>query len=223
AAPALRVPRERRARGSTQGDPAQAGAAAAEPVRRVPVEVRAAAGQAQDGRRHPPRARRLIPMPADAALYLGLISGTSADGIDAALVRFEPALEVLATATTAYPGGLRDEVLALTRADAAIPLDSLGRLDTALGACFADAALDLLRQAAIAPAEVRAIGSHGQTVRHRPDGALPFTLQLGDPSVIAERTGIATIADFRRADVAAGGQGAPLAPAFHAAVLGCDD
>ncbi len=162
-------------------------------------------------------------MPADAALYLGLISGTSADGIDAALVRFEPALEVLATATTAYPGGLRDEVLALTRADAAIPLDSLGRLDTALGACFADAALDLLRQAAIAPAEVRAIGSHGQTVRHRPDGALPFTLQLGDPSVIAERTGIATIADFRRADVAAGGQGAPLAPAFHAAVLGCDD
>src|SRR5690606_23565370 len=132
-------------------------------------------------------------------------------------------LEVLATATTAYPGGLRDEVLALTRADAAIPLDSLGRLDTALGACFADAALDLLRQADIAPAEVRAIGSHGQTVRHRPDGALPFTLQLGDPSVIAERTGITTIADFRRADVAAGGQGAPLAPAFHAAVLGCDD
>src|SRR5690606_34135374 len=115
--------------------------------------------------------------------------------------------------------GLRDRVLALTRADAAIPLDVLGRLDTALGACFAEAALDLLRAAGVDPRAVHAIGSHGQTVRHRPDGALPFTLQLGDPAVIAERTGILTVADFRRADIAAGGQGAPLAPAFHAAVL----
>jgi anhydro-N-acetylmuramic acid kinase len=162
-------------------------------------------------------------MAADPALYLGLISGTSADGIDAALVGFEPGLRVLATATTPYRTDLRDQVLALTRSDAAIPLDALGRLDTALGACFADAALELLRGAPVDPARVRAIGSHGQTVRHRPDGALRFTLQLGDPTVIAERTGIRTIADFRRADVAAGGQGAPLAPAFHAAQFGGAD
>lgn len=158
-------------------------------------------------------------MTTEPALYLGLISGTSADGIDAALVRFEPEVDVLATATSAYPVELRDAVLALTRADAAVPLDALGRLDVALGHCFADAALGLLQHANFAAHDIRAIGSHGQTVRHRPDGALPFTLQLGDPSVIAERTGITTIADFRRADVAAGGQGAPLAPAFHAAAL----
>ena len=84
---------------------------------------------------------------------------------------------------------------------------------------FADAALALLREANVAPNTITALGSHGQTVCHRPSGPLPFTLQLGDPNVIAERTGIVTVADFRRADVAAGGQGAPLLPALHAAVL----
>jgi len=153
------------------------------------------------------------------SLYLGLISGTSADGIDAALVRFEPRLHVLAARTTAYPAALRTRVLALATANAAIALDDYGRLDVAIGEHFAAAAVELLREAGVARSDVAAIGSHGQTVRHRVGGAHPFTLQIGDPSVIAERSGIPTIADFRRADVAAGGQGAPLLPALHAAVF----
>ncbi|GAA0710644.1 anhydro-N-acetylmuramic acid kinase [Dokdonella soli] len=158
-------------------------------------------------------------MAASASLYLGLISGTSADGIDAALVRFEPRLQVIAAQTMPYPDSLRERVLALATSRAAITLDDYGRLDVEIGEHFADTAQALLRAAGIGPSAVSAIGSHGQTVRHRPHGALPFTLQIGDPSVIAERTGILTVADFRRADLAAGGQGAPLLPALHAAVF----
>jgi anhydro-N-acetylmuramic acid kinase len=154
-----------------------------------------------------------------ASLHLGLISGTSADGIDAALVRFEPRLEVIGASTTPYPDELRQRLLALTSTKAAIALDDYGALDVAVGACFADAALSLLRETGTDRTQVAAIGSHGQTVRHRPGGEHPFTLQIGDASVIAERTRITTIADFRRADVAAGGQGAPLLPALHAALF----
>jgi anhydro-N-acetylmuramic acid kinase len=152
-------------------------------------------------------------------LYLGLISGTSADGIDAVLVRFAPRLEVIAARTFAYPDGLRARIVALARSVATITLDDLGRLDVAIGERFADAALAVLRDAGIGAREVAALGSHGQTVCHRPNGPHPFTLQLGDPNVIAERTGVVTVADFRRADMAAGGQGAQLLPALHAAVL----
>ncbi|MEO5558595.1 MAG: anhydro-N-acetylmuramic acid kinase [Dokdonella sp.] len=152
-------------------------------------------------------------------LWLGLISGTSADGIDAALVRFEPQLEVVGSHTLPYPTALRERVIALARSHASIALDDYGRLDVEIGECFATAALSVLRDCGVKAASVAAIGSHGQTVCHRPTGPHPFTLQIGDPSVIAERTGIATIADFRRADVAAGGQGAPLLPALHAAVF----
>jgi anhydro-N-acetylmuramic acid kinase len=155
-----------------------------------------------------------------SGLFLGLISGTSADGIDVALVRFEPSLEVLAANTVAYPPLVRERLLALTAANAAISLDEFGALDIAVGECFADAALALLAQSGTACSAVRAIGSHGQTVRHRPLGRYPFSLQIGDAAVIAERTGICTVADFRRADIAAGGQGAPLAPAFHAYAFG---
>lgn len=128
-------------------------------------------------------------------------------------------LRVVAARTYAYPLALRDRVLALARANAAVALDDFGHLDVEIGECFAEAALALLREAGVAPEAVAAIGSHGQTVCHRPGGAHPFTLQIGDPNVIAERTGIATVADFRRADVAAGGQGAPLLPALHAAIF----
>ncbi len=175
-------------------------------------------------------------------LFLGLISGTSADGIDAALVRFDrvaehavtatnasrlmslpldsgAAMQVVAAETFRYPPEIRTRLLALTAADAAISLDELGALDVAVGACFADAAMALLARAGMSTAAIRAIGSHGQTIRHRPSGPHPFSLQIGDATVIAERTGILTVADFRRADVAAGGQGAPLAPAFHAAAF----
>lgn len=156
---------------------------------------------------------------ADARLYLGLISGTSADGIDAALVHFGPAPEVIAARTFAYPDTLRAQTLALARADASMSLAAYGHLDAAIGANFADAARGLLRAAGIAAGAVTAIGAHGQTVCHQPHGPQPFSLQLGDPNVIAERTGITTVADFRRADIAAGGEGAPLLPALHAAVL----
>jgi anhydro-N-acetylmuramic acid kinase len=154
-----------------------------------------------------------------APLYLGLISGTSADGIDVALVRFATHPDVVATRTFGYPDEVRAGVVALARNAAAITLDAYGHLDAAIGACFADAALALLHDARIDAREVAALGSHGQTVCHRPNGPDPFTLQLGDPNVIAERTGIVTVADFRRADLAAGGQGAPLLPALHAAML----
>jgi anhydro-N-acetylmuramic acid kinase len=107
-------------------------------------------------------------------------------------------------------------------------LDEIGTLDVRVAATFADAAQALLERAGVPAGAVRAIGSHGQTVRHRPagatfDGHMPFSWQLGDPSLIAERCGIATVADFRPRDVAAGGLGAPLVPAFHAAVLRAPD
>ncbi len=152
-------------------------------------------------------------------LYLGLISGTSADGIDAALVSFEPALELHAALTVPYPPALRADILALARSEAQVSLDSLGRLDSRVGEAFAQAARALMQEAGVTAESVRAIGSHGQTVCHRPDGAHGFTMQLGDPTRIAEATGITVVADFRRRDIAAGGQGAPLACAFHAAML----
>jgi anhydro-N-acetylmuramic acid kinase len=152
-------------------------------------------------------------------LYLGLISGTSADGIDAALVRFAPRMQVIAARTFAYPDDLRARILALARSAAAVTLEAYGRLDVELGGQFAEAALALLRKARVDAREIVALGSHGQTVCHRPSAPHPFTLQMGDPNVIAERTGIVTVADFRRADMAAGGQGAPLLPALHATML----
>ena len=155
-----------------------------------------------------------------ATLYLGLISGTSVDGIDAALVSFEqPAPQLHAALTHPWPEELRQQILAIAQGDAAIGMDALGHLDVALGRCFADAAQRLLHESGTLARLVRAIGSHGQTLRHRPVGEFPFTLQMGDPSAIAEHCAIDVVADFRRADVAAGGQGAPLLPAVHAMLL----
>ncbi|KAF1687065.1 anhydro-N-acetylmuramic acid kinase [Pseudoxanthomonas broegbernensis] len=157
-------------------------------------------------------------------LFIGLISGTSADGIDAALVEFPGAnategLRLHAARVHAWAPALRERLVALGQGGEPASLDELGRLDVQVAQAFATAALALLEDAGVASARVAAIGSHGQTARHRPHGDAPFTMQLGDGSVIAERTGIATVADFRRRDVAAGGQGAPLVPAFHAALL----
>ena len=153
-------------------------------------------------------------------LYIGLISGTSADGIDAALASFEPAPRLHASLTAPYPAALRRRILDLAEGDGRIALDELGTLDVEIARAFAGAATRLLDSAGLPSSAIRAIGSHGQTVRHRPALATPYTLQLGDPNVIAEKTGILTVGDFRRRDVAAGGQGAPFAPAFHAAMLG---
>ena len=155
----------------------------------------------------------------ETGLFLGLISGTSVDGIDAALVRFSPAPELVAAHTYPLDDPLVEQVLRLSQARSEVLLDDVGRLDTALGEALAAAALRLLSECGVAAADVTAIGSHGQTLRHQPEGAFPFTMQLGDASVIAERCSITTVADFRRRDVAAGGHGAPLVPAFHAATL----
>ncbi|SEI74135.1 anhydro-N-acetylmuramic acid kinase [Frateuria terrea] len=155
------------------------------------------------------------------ALYLGLISGTSADGVDVALVSFDDGMPQLRAALThPWPSALRERVLALAQDLSAFSLDTFGGLDVAIGRHFAEAAQALLDTSGTAGAAVRAIGSHGQTVRHRPAGENPFTLQIGDPTVIAETCGVDVVADFRRADVAAGGQGAPLLPAVHAMLLG---
>jgi anhydro-N-acetylmuramic acid kinase len=156
-----------------------------------------------------------------ASLYLGLISGTSVDSIDATLIHFDDGRpEMRASLSHPWPTRIRHQILALAQGEAAFDLDAFGRLDVEIAHCFADAALEVLEQSRTAAHTVRAIGSHGQTVRHRPTGKYPFTLQLGDPSVIAERCRIDVVADFRRADVAAGGQGAPLLPALHAMLLG---
>lgn len=157
--------------------------------------------------------------------YLGLISGTSADGIDAALVRFDGGetsplqAELIAARTLPWQPDVRARLVWLGQGGALDSLDELGELDAQVGEAFADAALALLGEAGIPPSQVAAIGSHGQTVRHRPYVAHPFSLQIGDASRIVERTGITTIADFRRRDIAAGGHGAPLLPALHHALL----
>ena len=122
--------------------------------------------------------------------------------------------------TFAWDEATRTRLVALGQGADTVSLDALGALDATVALAFADAALALLQDAGVPRGRVRAIGSHGQTIRHRPQADPPFTWQLGDGNVIAERSGIDTVADFRRRDVAAGGQGAPLMPAFHAALLG---
>jgi len=149
-------------------------------------------------------------------LYIGLMSGTSMDGIDAALVRFaDSGLDILQALQHDYPEDLRRR-LVVSRSDTSLrSCDDVPGLHHDVGLCFRDAARALLDLAKINPSEVTAIGSHGQTLRHEPDSTEPFSLQIGDANLIAKGTGITTIADFRRADIELGGQGAPLAPAFH--------
>jgi anhydro-N-acetylmuramic acid kinase len=146
---------------------------------------------------------------------VGLISGTSADGVDAVLVEVAGSgthvqVEALAFQTVALPDEVRQGIFTLFGNDASV--DELCRLNFALGEVFAQAALAVIAAAGLRPEQVDLIGSHGQTVRHLPDGDWPSTLQIGEPAVIAQRTGITTIADFRPADMAVGGQGAPLVP-----------
>lgn len=149
-------------------------------------------------------------------LYVGLMSGTSLDAVDAVLVQFEPHFELAAHYSHSLDPGLRQRILRLTQ-PGQDGIDALGALDVELGELFAQCVLELLRTNDVPSRDVAAIGSHGQTLRHRPQ--LGFTLQAGDPTRIAEATGITTIADFRRRDIAAGGQGAPLVPAFHHALF----
>ena len=159
-----------------------------------------------------------------SSLYVGLMSGTSMDGIDAALVDCAGGkVRLLATHEHPMPETVRQAIAAISH-DGDSEIERLGVLDRELGALFSDAVQALLACANRQAAEIAAIGSHGQTIRHRPPSAghspaTAFTLQIGDPNSIAEHTGITTVADFRRRDIAAGGEGAPLAPAFHAAAF----
>lgn len=148
--------------------------------------------------------------------YIGLMSGTSVDGVDAALVSIPEDGRPVLVATHSYsiPAAIRGEIQALMQSGAD-EIERLGELDMALGELFAEAANAVIEQAGLDNKKIHAIGSHGQTLRHRPRAPRPFTLQIGNPSVIAERTGITTVADFRARDIAAGGEGAPLVPAFH--------
>ena len=155
----------------------------------------------------------------DVALYIGLMSGTSMDAVDAALVTFgDGSASTVATRSASIPDDLGRELHALAQDPSGAAL-RFWNADARLGAVFACAAIELLDAAGVDARDVTAIGSHGQTVYHAPGAATPLTVQLGDPSIIAERTGITTVADFRRRDVAAGGEGAPLAPGFHRAVF----
>ncbi len=149
-------------------------------------------------------------------LYLGLISGTSMDAIDAALVDFGTSpLSLVAASAAALDPTLKARITAVIESPEHASLDEIGQLDVAVAREFAASALGLLGRARLEPSAVAAIGSHGQTLRHRPDLPFPFTWQIGDPNALAELTGITVVGDFRRRDVAAGGQGAPLLPVFH--------
>jgi anhydro-N-acetylmuramic acid kinase len=150
-------------------------------------------------------------------LFAGLMSGTSLDGADAALVDFSSgAPRTVAFATVPFSRDLRARILALCE-PGSDSLDLAGKVTLELAALYARAVEDALAAGGVARSDVVAIGCHGQTVRHRPD--LGFTIQLNDPARLAELTGIDVAADFRRRDMAAGGQGAPLVPAFHDAVF----
>lgn len=152
-----------------------------------------------------------------SALYVGVMSGTSLDGADAALVDFAAASpRTLGFASEPFPAALRESLLALS-APGRDGLDLAGSISMELSDIYARAVHAVLRAARVEPRAIRAIGVHGQTVRHRPRQG--FTIQLNDPARVAERTGIDVVADFRRRDMAAGGQGAPLVPAFHEAVF----
>jgi len=153
-------------------------------------------------------------------LFLGMISGTSIDGVDAVLAEIgDTDFRIVGANTTPFPADLHARLRKLVEVPRA-ELRDLGALDVAVGRFFAECALALIASSGLRPEDVAAIGSHGQTVYHEPLGAEPFSLQLGDPNVIAALTGSTTVADFRRLDVALGGQGAPLVPAFHAWAFG---
>jgi anhydro-N-acetylmuramic acid kinase len=160
---------------------------------------------------------------ASEQYFIGILSGTSMDAVDTVLADFSqkpPAL--ICTHSEPLPDCLHRNILALCE-DKPVSLRILGETDINIGKVFAEAVNNLLIKADIVPERIIAIGSHGQTVQHQPEAEPPFTLQLGDPNTIAELTGITTVADFRRKDVAAGGQGAPLTPVFHQAFFACED
>ena len=152
---------------------------------------------------------------APSEIYIGLMSGTSLDGVDIAIVDFaQDPPTLLHYNSHPYDQSLRQRIRDITVSGTA-NLDNLCQLDVELGNTYAQIVNRAIEATKLDSTQIRAVGNHGQTIRHSPDSDLPYTLQIGDPNIIAAKTGITTVADFRRKDMALGGQGAPLAPAFH--------
>ncbi|MBL1320507.1 MAG: anhydro-N-acetylmuramic acid kinase [Methylophaga sp.] len=156
--------------------------------------------------------------------YIGVMSGTSLDGIDVAITTLEPsgAFQFIAAQTFPFPEQLHQK-LQLLITDQHCNLQDLGEIDIALGQLIGKSINQLLNTHQLSSNDIEAIGSHGQTLFHSPSGEFPFSLQIGDANVIAEITGITTVADFRQRDIATGGQGAPLVPAFHQALFSAEN
>ncbi|MDD9805541.1 MAG: anhydro-N-acetylmuramic acid kinase [Gammaproteobacteria bacterium] len=152
------------------------------------------------------------------AIYLGALSGTSLDSVDVAAVDFDGGATLIAFASRPIDRAVAQRITNLQSGHA--PLSELARLDCELGHLFADAVLGLIEDQSLAAGAIEAVGLHGQTLLHRPDDDCPYSVQIGDPNIVAARTGLTTVADFRRADIALGGQGAPLTPAFHRELFG---
>ncbi len=151
--------------------------------------------------------------------YVGVMSGTSVDGLDIAVVDMSTGAPFITESTTvALPDTLAASLVGLN-SPGENEIDRAGACDAAFGEFIGRAVLGCLETWRISTSDIRAIGCHGQTIRHRPDSTPPFTMQIGDPNRVAETTGIDTVADLRRRDMAAGGQGAPLAPLFHDALF----
>lgn len=153
-------------------------------------------------------------------LYIGLMSGTSLDGIDAVLVDLTSTrTHLIGTHQHAFPDPLRKKLCKICVGETSFSPLEFGLLDNQLGELFASSVTALLEKYDYGASDIEAIGCHGQTIFHQPNPPASFTIQLGNPHIIAERTNITTVADFRRRDIAAGGQGAPLAPLFHEAAF----
>lgn len=151
--------------------------------------------------------------------YIGVMSGTSLDGVDVVLAAIDDKMVAQqASLTWPMPIPLKEAVLSICQGQP-LTLSQLGQLDTRLGKLFAEAVLALMAREHLSAKDIVAIGCHGQTIWHEPTGDAPHTLQIGDNNQIAALTGVTVVGDFRRRDIALGGQGAPLVPAFHHALL----
>lgn len=148
------------------------------------------------------------------------MSGTSMDGIDTVLIELEGKYsKVLGKLEKKYPEELRCQLINISQDWENTNIDQLGQMDHWVGEVFRDAVLELIKECKVSAKDIIAIGSHGQTIRHQPHAIKPYSMQIGDPNVIASGTGITTVSDFRRKDIAAGGEGAPLTPIFHHALF----
>jgi anhydro-N-acetylmuramic acid kinase len=151
--------------------------------------------------------------------YIGVMRGTSLDGLDVVLCEIDNSTcRLLASAEYPFDKELKNDVLHAIHAS--ITLEFIGHLDSRLGELFADSIHAFMSENKINPQDITAIGVHGQTLWHQPEGNFPFSMQLGNPNIVTAKTGINVVCDFRRKDIALGGQGAPFAPAFHKEIFG---